>query len=68
MDLLPSATLLDKNVVLEASALQALNDLAPWKLAAILHADDPVLLACCRGALQLCLETLSLWAFEHKAS
>ena len=68
MGLLPSATLLDENFVLEASALQALNDLAPWKLAAILHADDPVLLACCRGALQLCLETLSLWAFEHKAS
>ena len=62
-DLLPTSSVLDANPVLEASALQAMSDLAPWK-----HADDPVLLGCCKGALQRCLDTLARWAFQHKAA
>ena len=66
--LLPSAKLLDENPNLEASALQALNDVAPLRIAAILHADDPVLLGCCRWSLQKSLDILANWAFKHKAS
>ncbi|CAE7805313.1 unnamed protein product [Symbiodinium necroappetens] len=66
--LLPSIALLDDDPDLEASALQALNDSAPWRIAAILHADDPVLLGCSRGALQQSLNLLARWAFRHKAA
>eukprot|EP00439_Symbiodinium_sp_Y106_P071520 s5564_g12.t2 len=66
--LLPSNALLDNNPDLEASALQALNDCAPLKIAAILHAHDPVLLGCNRGALQQSLNMLARWAFRHKAA
>ena len=66
--LLPSSALLSANPNLEASALQALNDLAPLRIAAILHADDPVLLGCCKEALQQSLDILARWAFKHKAS
>ena len=40
----------------------------PWKLAAILHADDPILLGCSRAAAQHCLDKLACWAYRHKAA
>ena len=65
---LPSSELLAVQPDLEASALQAMNDVAPWKLAAILHADDPVLLGCSREAVQRGLNKLACWAYRHKAA
>ena len=66
--LLPSSELLAVQPDLEASALQAMNDVAPWKLADILHADDPVLLGCSREAVQRGLNKLACWAYRHKAA
>ena len=45
---LPSSQLLCVDDTLEASALRALSDLAPYKVPAVLLADDPVILGCCR--------------------
>ncbi|CAE8622071.1 unnamed protein product [Polarella glacialis] len=52
---------------LEASALRALDLLAPRRLVAILHCDDPVFLGSSRGAINLTMQVLSRWCFEHKA-
>ena len=48
--ILPAAEQLAHNATLEASAFKAMSDLAPDRLVAVLHADDPVILGCCRGA------------------
>ena len=49
---LPSSATLESWPDLEASALSAMDALAPRRLAIILHADDPLLLASSRGAAQ----------------
>ena len=66
--LLPPAEALAANPVLEASALKAMSDLAPLRLVAVLHADDPVILGCCRGETQRSLHILANWAWKHGAS
>ena len=66
--LLPTPTLLQADPTLEASALKALSDLAPHRLAAILHADDPVLLGSSRGELQRSLRIVANWAHRHGAA
>ena len=48
---LPSAEALGSNPELEASALKALDLIAPHRLAAVLHADDPVFLESSRGGI-----------------
>ena len=65
---LPSTEALQADATLEASALRAINDLAPHRLVAVLHADDPVILGCCRGETQRSLNILSDWARRHGAS
>ena len=65
---LPHVSLLVADSTLEASALKALSDLAPHRLAAILHADDPVLLGSCRGELQRSLHIVANWAHRHGAA
>ena len=65
---LPHVSLLVAVSTLEASALKALSDLAPHRLAAILHADDPVLLGSCRGELQRSLHIVANWAHRHGAA
>ena len=48
--------------------MQALDWAAPRRLPAVLHADDPVLLASSRGGAQKSLQVLAAWAYKHKAS
>ena len=54
-----AAAQLDVDHDLEASALQAMDWRAPHRLAAVLHADDPVLLASSRGAAQMALDVMA---------
>ena len=65
---LPYKAQIEADSTLEASALKALSDLAPCRLAAILHADDPVLLGCCRGEIQRSLCFVADWARRHGAA
>ena len=64
---LPPASLLSVSSDLEASAARALDLESPFRLAAILHADDPVILGSSRGALQSSLDIVSSWAILHGA-
>ena len=64
---LPPAALLSEWPVLEASAARAIDLESPFKLAAILHADDPVLLGSSRGTLQCSLDVVAGWATTHGA-
>ena len=64
---LPSQDLLRHWPDLEASALRALDLLAPTRLVASFHADDPVILASSKGALQNSLDVLAEWAFRSRA-
>ena len=65
---LPAVADLVADACLEASALAALDLAAPRRLAAILHADDPVLLTSTRGAAQRSLQVYDDWAHAWKAS
>ena len=65
---LPSDEELRANQDLEASALLAMDRVAPARLAAVLHADDPVLLGSSRGAAQAAVEVLARWSYADKAS
>ena len=65
---LPAPDLLRASPDLEASALRALDLVAPLRLAAILHADDPVLLSSSWGGAQQSLDILTSWTWKHKAS
>ena len=64
---LPPQEDLAQSPTLEASALKALDDHAPMKLAAVLHADDPVLLSSSFGGATLIQELMAQWAWKHKA-
>ena len=64
---LPAAEALVGSEVLEASALKAMDLAAPRRLAAIVHCDDPVLLASSRGEMNMILSLLAEWCFDHKA-
>ena len=63
---LPPAALLQNDATLAASALRAIDLSASKRLVAIFHADDPVLLASSRGALNETLAVLADWCFEYK--
>ena len=65
---LPPESLLAMDEDIEASALRAMDLLAPVRLAAILHADDPVLLSSSWGGAQQSLDVLAAWSFKYKAS
>ncbi len=64
---LPAKHVMTDCADLEASAARALDLEAPRRLVAILHADDPVLLASSRGALQQTLDLVDEWALLHNA-
>ncbi len=65
---LPSSTQLAASSRLEASALRVLDKLANIRLAAVLHADDPVLLASSYGEAEEVQGILAQWAFRFKAT
>ena len=65
---LPSDAEIDSDPVLEASALEAMDRKAPRRLAAILHADDAVLLSSSLGAASAALVVLAAWSYKYKAS
>jgi len=64
---LPAAAELGRSPELEASALRALDVLASPKLAALLHADDPLLWGSSRGEIQNTVNCISRWAGMVKA-
>jgi hypothetical protein len=57
---------------LEASALAAvaaaLDNLSVIRVALVLHADDPVVLASTLGGMQSALEEIAKWAYKHKVA
>ena len=65
---LPGTDLLRARPDLEASALRAMDILAPARVVAILHADDPVFLSTSRGALNSLLGDVAIWAKWHRAA
>ena len=65
---LPKSECLQRWPVLEASALKAMDLLSTLRLAAIFHADDPIIPASSAGALQQAVSMLSNWSYEHRAS
>ena len=65
---LPHCDLLRAQPALEASALRALDLIAPIRIVAVLHADDPVFLGSSRGGLQLTLNGCAEWAHLNKAT
>jgi len=64
---LPSPLDLDGDSVLEASAMRALDLCARDRLAMVVHADDPWLVASSAGELQRTLRLVESWAASHKA-
>ena len=66
--LLPEPDALQAWPDLEASALKVIDLLSAERLAALLHADDPVFLASSRGELQNMLDVIADWAHRHKAT
>ena len=54
--------------MLEASALRAMDLHAPARIAAVFHADDPVLPASSAGALQESINAMASWASRHNAA
>ena len=66
--LLPPADLLAKSADLEASALRALDVVAPLRASVVLHADDPFFLASSWGAMQELLRITAAWAYMHKVA
>ena len=64
---IPGTALLAAWPDLEASALKAMDLLAPRRLVAIFQADDPLLLATSRGELQAMAQILGDWATRHHA-
>eukprot|EP00973_Karenia_brevis_P049449 6860647-Karenia_brevis.AAC.1 len=64
---LPTAALLDQSLDLEASALRALDLSDCNRLAALLHADDPILLSSSAGAAQSVLNIVAEWECKHGA-
>lgn len=59
---------LDASDDIEATALLPLDKAAPLKLAPVLHADDPVLLASSFGGAQKMQNVVGSWAFREKTS
>ena len=64
---LPSSSLLKAWPALEASAARALDLLASERLVALLHADDPLIVASSMGELQRTLDAIVEWAAAHNA-
>jgi hypothetical protein len=64
---LPSCALLRAWPALEASGARALDVCAPERVAAVLHADDPLFLASSAGELQRTLDFMAAWAHDHRA-
>lgn len=64
---LPSEALLSAWPALEASAARALDLCAPARIAMVLHADDPVIVASSAGELQRTLDAIAVWADHHRA-
>ena len=64
---LPSSSELLNRADLEASAARALDILSAHKLAILLHADDPVILASSWGELARTLLIIERWAPLHGA-
>jgi hypothetical protein len=65
---LPPQSWLAQSAVAEASALRALDRVAPYRLCLVLHADDPVVLASSFGAMQETTAAMAKWAWQHKAA
>ena len=65
---LPSVAALESSATLEASALRALDRTPSVRVAALLHADDPVFIDSTRGALQGILGHAAAWCHRFKAS
>ena len=65
---LPPPKALLQDPTLEASALAALDAAAPRRIGALLHADDPALLASSWGGARRSLQVLADWAYRWKAS
>ena len=65
---LPPTSLLRAWPDLEAAALRALDLSAPSRMAAVFHADDPVLLASSRGEAQFTVDLCAAWAFREKVA
>ena len=66
--LLPDSAALSMSPSLEASALLALDRTAKLRLAAILHADDPVLLSSSFGGAEKLLAVQTDWAYRWKVT
>jgi hypothetical protein len=64
---LPSPGDLAASACLEASALEALDATARFRFAAILHADDPVVLASSLGAAGKAQQIVADWSYRVKA-
>ena len=67
-DVLPSQEELAFSPDLEATALLALDWSAEYRLVAVLHADDPVLLASSLGGAQTVQTVFAKWAFRYKTT
>ena len=52
----------------EVNALRALDLRDSSRIPVILHADDPLLLASCKGELRRMLRIISAWSRKYKAS
>ena len=65
---LPSCDALESSACLEASALRALDRTASIRIAALLHADDPLFVDSTRGGLQGIMDRAALWAYRFKAA
>ena len=65
---LPTVEQLQGDANLAASALRALDLCAACRIALVLQADDPAILASSHGALQDTLTDIAGWAFLHKVA
>ena len=61
---LPSVAMMARHPDMEASALRALDLETPVRLPCLFHADDPILLASSRGALQFVLNEVAEWCAD----
>ena len=64
---LPSPADLSARPDLEASALKAMDWIAPARIAVLFHADDPLVLESSRGALQAAVNLIANWAKRKRA-